>query len=143
LFALIRCGSRLDLKICSNGKLRCEVDATMRQEHNSRGSATKLAALAAGWLLCSHPAGAAPTSCQRELGRTDITLIKSILQLRGVQHAPEGQQCEAYRLHVVTVSKVRDVFERCLAGATRDLELRGLDGTLDEANTVIARVCVR
>jgi len=113
----------------------------IRQEHNSRRSVTKLAALVLGWLLCSLPAGAGPSSCPRELGSTDITLIKSILHVRGVRHAPEGQQCEAYRLHIATVSKVRDVFERCLAGTTRDLELRGLDGTLDEANSVAARVC--
>ena len=115
----------------------------MRKEHSTWQSATKRAALAMGLLLCSLPAGAIPSSCQRELGRTDITLIRSILQLRGLQHAPEGQLCEAYRLHVATVSKVRDVFERCLAGATKDLELRGIDGTLGEANEVIARVCVR
>ena len=91
-------------------------------------------------LLCSLPAGAAP-SCQRELGATDITLIKSVLHLRGVEYAPEPQQCAAYRQHVATVSKVREVFERCLSGANREGDLRQLEGALDDANGVIARVC--
>jgi hypothetical protein len=98
-------------------------------------------AVTAACLLCSLSAGAAPSSCQRELGSTDITLIKSVLHLRGIEHAPEEQQCAAYRQHVVTVSKVREVFERCLSGAKRDDDLRQLEGALDDANGVIARVC--
>jgi hypothetical protein len=101
------------------------------------------AAVALGWLLCSLPAGAAPSSCPRELGTTDITLIKSVLQLRGVEHAPEDRQCAVYRQHVATVSKVREVFERCLSGAKRDADLQQLEGTIDDANGVIARVCDR
>ena len=100
------------------------------------------AAVALGWLLCSLSAGAAP-SCQRELGTTDITLIKSVLHLRGVEHAPEDQQCAVYRQHAATVSKVREVFERCLSGAKRDADLQQLAGALDDANGVIARVCDR
>jgi hypothetical protein len=120
------------------------MDAMKRAGHNSRRrSAIKRTAVAVGWLLCSLPAGAASPSCPRELGTTDITLIKSILHLRGVQHAAESEQCGAYRQHVATVSKVRDVFERCLSGATRDVELRGLAGALDDANNMIARVCER
>ena len=115
-----------------------------RVEQNSRRrSAIKLAAVTAACLLCSLPAGAAPSSCQRELGTTDITLIKSVLHLRGIEHTPEDQQCAAYRLHVATVSKVREVFERCLSGAKRDDDLRQLEGALDDANGVIARVCER
>jgi hypothetical protein len=68
-------------------------------------------------------------------------LIKSFLHLRGIAQAPEDQQCAAYRQHVAAVSKVREVFERCLSGTRRDLELRELEGTLDGANGVIARVC--
>ncbi|MBV8755344.1 MAG: hypothetical protein JO328_21030 [Hyphomicrobiales bacterium] len=93
-------------------------------------------------MLSSLPAAAAP-SCQRELGTTDITLIKSVLHLRGVVHAPEDQQCAVYRQHVATVSKVREVFERCLSGAKRDADLQQLEGVLDDANGVIARMCDR
>jgi hypothetical protein len=92
-------------------------------------------------LLCSLPAAAAPSSCLRELGTTDITLIKSVLHVRGVEHAPGHQQCAAYRQHVATVSKVREVFERCLSGDKRAGDLRQLEGVLDDANGVIARVC--
>src|SRR5262249_47664581 len=72
-------------------------------------------------MLCSLPVAAAPSSCQRELGSTDITLIKSVLHLRGIGRAPEDQQCAVYRQHVATVSKVRQVFERCLSGAKREV----------------------
>jgi hypothetical protein len=106
-------------------------------------SVVPLAAVALGWLLCSLPAGAAPSSCLRELGTTDITLIKSVLHLRGVEHASEDRQCAAYRLHAATVSKVREVFERCLSGTKRDADLQQLEGALDDANGVIARVCDR
>ena len=99
--------------------------------------------ICAGWFLCSLPAEADTSSCQRELGTTDITLIKSVLQLRGVEQAPEDRQCAAYRQHVATVSKVRDVFDRCLAGASRDGDLLQLDGALDSAKSVIARVCAQ
>jgi len=92
-------------------------------------------------LLCGLPAGAAPSSCQRELGATDITLIKSVLHVRGVAHAPEDQRCAAYRQHAATVSKVREVFERCLSGAKREGDLQQLEGALEDANGVIARVC--
>jgi hypothetical protein len=113
-----------------------------RMHRNSRWlRVIELAALVGAWLLCSLPAEAAASSCARELGTTDITLIKSVLQLRGLQHAPEDQQCEAYRQHVVTVSKVREVFERCLSGLGRDADLQQLEGALDNANGVIARVC--
>ena len=53
----------------------------------------------------------------------------------------EDQQCAAYRRHVATVSKVREVFERCLSGAKRDADLQQLEGVLVDANGVIARVC--
>jgi hypothetical protein len=98
-------------------------------------------AAAAAFLLCSLSAQAAPSTCPRELGTTDITLIKSVLHLRGVERAPEDRRCAAYRQHVATVSKVREVFERCLSGAKRDDDLRQLEGVLDDANGVIARVC--
>jgi hypothetical protein len=103
--------------------------------------AIELTALVGPWLLCSLPATASSSSCPRELGTTDITLIKSVLHLRGVQHAPEDQQCAAYRQHVATVNKVREVFERCLSGAKRDADLQQLEGALDDANGVIARMC--
>jgi hypothetical protein len=94
-------------------------------EHNwRRNSATMRAAVIAAWLLCSLPAGAVPSSCQRDLGTTDITLIKSVLHLRGVEHAAGDRQCAAYRQHIATVSKVREVFERCLAGDKRDRDLQ-------------------
>jgi len=45
-----------------------------RAEQNSwRRSAILRVAISAGWLLCSLPAGAAPSSCQRELGTTEQT----------------------------------------------------------------------
>jgi hypothetical protein len=113
------------------------------EQNNRRRSAIERAAVIAACLLCGLPAAASPSSCPRELGTTDITLIKSVLHLRGVQHAPEDQQCAAYRQHVATVSKVREVFERCLSGAKRDVDLRQLEGALDDANGVIARVCDR
>jgi hypothetical protein len=120
------------------------MDAMTRAEQmRRRRSARKGITLAVGWLLCSPPAGADPSACERALGTTDITLIKSILHVRGVQHAPESQQCEAYRQHAATVSKVREVFDRCLSGANRDVELRDLAGVLDDANHVMARVCER
>jgi hypothetical protein len=103
--------------------------------------ATKCAAAVAACLLCSMPAAAGPPSCQRALGTTDITLIKSVLHLRGVAQATEDQQCAAYRQHVATVSKVREVFDRCLSGTKRDLDLHQLEGALDDANQAIARVC--
>ena len=108
----------------------------------SRRYPTRLAAVVAACLLGSVPARAGP-SCQRELGTTDVTLIKSVLHLRGVSQAPEDQQCAAYRQHVATVSKVREVFERCLSGAKRDDDLRQLEGVLDDANGAIARMCDR
>jgi hypothetical protein len=111
------------------------------EQNGRRRSAMKCAAVVAAWLLCSLPAGAGPSSCQRELGTTDITLIKSVLHLRGVAQGPEDQQCAAYRQHVATVSKVREVFERCLSGAKRDVDLRQLEGALDDASGVLARVC--
>lgn len=101
----------------------------------------KRGAIVAACLLCSALAEAAPSTCSRELGTTDITLIKSILHLRGTEHAPEDQRCAAYRRHIATVSKVREVFERCLSGAQRDTDLRQLAGALDDANSAIARVC--
>lgn len=110
-------------------------------ENRSRQFAMKCAAVVTACLLCTLPAGAGPSSCQRELGTTDITLIKSVLQLRGVAQAPEDRQCAAYRQHVATVSKVREVFDRCLSGAKRDVDLRQLEGVLDDANDAIARVC--
>jgi hypothetical protein len=117
-------------------------DATQRGGRTGRWrTALQRAAAVAVCLLCGLPAGAAQPSCQRELGTTDITLIKSVLHLRGLEHAPEDQQCVAYRQHVATVSKVREVFERCLSGAKRDGDLRQLEGVLDDANSVIARVC--
>src|SRR5215471_2136009 len=112
-----------------------------RQERNRLRRAAACAGVAT-FLLCSLSARATP-SCQRELGTTDITLIKSVLHLRGVVHAREDQQCAVYRQHVATVSKVREVFERCLSGAKRDADLQQLAGALDDANGVIARVCDR
>jgi hypothetical protein len=106
-----------------------------------RRTGKKSAAAIAACLLCSFPAGAGPSACQRDLGATDIALIKSVLHLRGLAHAPEDQQCAAYRRHVSTVSNVRGVFERCLSGASRDADLRQLEGALDDANAAIARVC--
>ena len=110
-------------------------------ENGLRQFAMNCAAAVMACLLFAVPAGAGPSSCQRALGTTDVTLIKSVLHLRGVAQAPEDQQCAAYRQHVVTVTKVREVFERCLSGAQRDDDLRQLEGALDDANGVIARVC--
>jgi hypothetical protein len=115
-----------------------------RAERNRlRRSSMKRGAVVAAWLLCGAPAEAAPSTCLRELGTTDITLIRSILQLRGVEHAPEDQRCAAYRQHVATMSKVREVFERCRSGSKSDVDLRQLEGALDDANGVIARICDR
>jgi hypothetical protein len=112
-----------------------------RAEQNGwRRSATLRVAISAGWLLCSLPAEAAPSACQRELSTIDIALIKSVLRLRGVEGAPEHRQCAAYREHLATVGKVREVFERCLSGAKRDADLQQLEGVLDDANGIIARV---
>jgi hypothetical protein len=113
------------------------------KRNRSRRSSVKRGAVVAAWLLCGTLAEAAPSTCLRELGTTDITLIKSVLHLRGVRHAPEEQQCAAYRQHVATVSKVRGVFERCLSGEKRDVDLRQLESVLDDANGVIARMCDR
>jgi hypothetical protein len=112
-------------------------------QERQRRSMMKPVALIAACLLCSVPAGAAPSSCPRELGTSDITLIKSVLHLRGVAHAPEDQKCAAYRQHVTTVSKVREVFERCLSGEKRDLDLRQLEGAIDDAHGMIAQLCDR
>jgi len=111
------------------------------EQRSRRRSGMMRAAVAMGWLLCALPAGAGPSSCQRELGTTDVTLIKSVLHVRGVQHAPQDQQCAAYRRHVATVTRVREVFERCLSGSQRDVDLRQVEGVLDDANGVIARMC--
>jgi hypothetical protein len=120
------------------------LDAMERAKGNRlRRSSIKRGAVVAAWLLCSAQAEAGPSTCLRELGTTDITLIKSILHLRGVEHAPEDRRCAAYRQHVATVSKVREVFERCLSGAKKDVDLRQLDGALDDANGVMARVCAQ
>lgn len=106
-----------------------------------RQAAMKCAAVVIACLLCSVSAAAGASSCQRELGGTDIVLIRSVLHLRGVAQAPEDQQCAAYRRHAATVSKVREVFDRCLSGAKRDVDLRQVEGALEDANGVIARVC--
>jgi len=34
-----------------------------------------------------------------------------------------------------------EVFERCLSGAQRDVDLRQVEGVLDDVNGVIARMC--
>ena len=107
----------------------------------TRRTAMKFATVIMALLLGNFAAGAGTPTCQRELGGTDLALIRSVLHLRAVAHAPEGQQCVAYRQHVTTVSKVREVFERCLSGANRETDLRQLDGALDDANGVIVRVC--
>jgi hypothetical protein len=112
-----------------------------REGRSSRSRAILRAAALVAGLLCSLPAEAAPSSCLRELGTTDITLIRSVLHLRGVERAPGDQRCAAYRQHVATVSKVREVFERCLSGAKREGDLQQLEGALEDANGVIARVC--
>ena len=116
-------------------------DVMNTTEQNGRQRTAKCAGVFIAFLLCSFPAGAAPSSCQRELGTTDIALIKSVLHLRGVAQAPEDQQCTAYREHAATVNKVREVFERCLSGAKRAADLQQLEGALDDANGVIARMC--
>ena len=111
-----------------------------RADKGRRRAAIIRAAIMTGCLLCSLPAAAA-SSCPRELGHTDGTLIRSFLHLRGVAQAPEDWQCAAYRQHVATVSRVRELIERCLSGAKRDVDLRELEGALDGANGMIARVC--
>jgi hypothetical protein len=118
--------------------VNCTIQAATT--NRARRSAMKFAALAT-CLLCGMPAVAEPSSCERALGTTDIILIRSVLHLRGVAQAPEDQQCAAYRQHVITVSKVREVFDRCLSGVKRDVDLEQLEGALDDANHVIARVC--
>ena len=110
-------------------------------DNGRRRSAIKVVSIVAALLLYSFSAGAGTPACQRELGSTDVTLIKSVLHLRGAARAPEEQQCAAYRQHVSTVSRVREVFDRCLTGEKRDADLRQLEGALDEAKGVIARVC--
>jgi len=112
-----------------------------RAQNRQRQFAMKCVAVVIACLLCSPPAAAGPSSCLRELGTTDGTLIKSLLHLRSLAQAPEDQQCAAYRRHVATVSKVREVFDRCLSGANRDVDLRQLEGALEDANGVVARVC--
>jgi hypothetical protein len=69
-------------------------------ESSRRQSALKCAAIFTALLLGSFPAGARPPICQRELGATDLALIKSVLHLRGVAHALENQQCAAYHQQV-------------------------------------------
>lgn len=85
-------------------------------------------------------APAAP-SCQRELGSTDIALIKTVLSLRKVDQSRADEKCAAYRQHVQTVTKVREVFARCLSGPKRDADLRQLDDALEDAGGVVAFVC--
>jgi hypothetical protein len=117
------------------------VGVTNRGENGRRRSAVNRAIAVAACLLWSLPAPAVSSSCPRELGHTDGTLIRSFLHLRGVAQAPGDQQCAAYRQHVATVTKVREIFERCLSGARRDVDIRELEGALDGANGVIARIC--
>ena len=114
-----------------------------RKDNGRRRSVMKFMAVIAACLLCSVWAEAATASCQRELGTTDITLIKSVLHLRGLAQAPEDQKCAAYQQHVATVSRVHEVFERCLSGEKRNADLLQLEAVLDDANGAIARVCVR
>jgi len=111
--------------------------------NNRWRTAAQRAAAITACLLCSLPAVAGTSSCQRELGSADITLIKSALHVRGAEHAANDRQCAAYREHVTTVSRVREVFERCLAADKRDGDLQQLAGVIDNANGVIARVCVQ
>jgi hypothetical protein len=119
-----------------------EPHAVQREAQDSRRrAALPRVAVITVCLLYGLPAGAASSSCPRELGSADITLIKSVLHLRGVAHAREDQQCAAYRQHVATVSKVRELFERCLLGAKREGDLQQLEGALEDANGVIAHVC--
>jgi hypothetical protein len=124
-------------------KRKASVNCTIKPatKNRARRSVMKSAAVVATWLLCSLSAAAGPSSCQRELGTTDIVLIRSVLHLRSVAQAPEDRQCAACRQHVVTVGKVREVFDRCLSGEKRDVDLEQLEGALDDANHVIARVC--
>ena len=102
-------------------------------QSSPRQSAMKCAAIVTALLLGNFPAAAGPPTCQRELGAIDLALIKSVLHLRGVAH----------RQHVTTMSKAREVFERCLSGATRDIDLQQLTGALDDANGVIARCATK
>jgi hypothetical protein len=111
------------------------------QDNGRHRSTVKTAAVITAWLLCSLPAAAGPPSCPRELGHTDGTMIRSLLQLRGVAHAPQDQQCAALRQHAATLGKVREVLERCLSGAKKDVDLGEIAGVLDGANGMIARVC--
>jgi hypothetical protein len=112
-----------------------------REDNARRRPAINFAAVILACSLWSLPAAAGSSSCPRELGHTDMILIKSFLLLRGVTQAPASQRCAAYRQHVATVSKVREVFDRCLSGAKRDVDVRELEGALDGANGVIAEVC--
>jgi hypothetical protein len=107
-----------------------------------RSAIAPVAAITAS-LLCNSSVGAKPSSCGRALSTTDITIIKSFLHLRNVARGPEDRQCAAYREHVATVEKVREVFERCLSGKEREIDLRELGGAIDDANGMIARVCER
>jgi hypothetical protein len=120
--------------------MSCTVTRPRKDRYQAR-PAMKVVAVVAACFMFGLPAAAESPSCPRELGHTDITLIKSFLHLRSVAQAPEDQQCAAYRQHAATVSKVREVLERCLSGAKRDVDLRELKGAIDGAHVVIARLC--
>ncbi len=99
-----------------------------------------LAALCAAAPVSVQAAGGAPT-CVRELARTENSLVKTLVRVRGSVPAESKERCALYQDHAAIVSKARDVFARCKTGAERDTEVGQLDGALSDANAVIARTC--
>jgi len=88
----------------------------------------------------SAQAAGAP-ACVRELARTENSLVKTLVRVRGSGLTLGKQRCALYQDHAAIVSKARDVFSRCKTGAERDTDVGQLDGALSDANAVIAKTC--
>jgi hypothetical protein len=103
----------------------------------------RLLAVALAFTLPAVPAAAGPAkpTCARELAVTETSLLKTLVRMQSVGKASASEQCETYRAHAAVVTKAREVFERCSAGAERDRELGDMDGALDRAKSAIASTC--
>lgn len=118
--------------------LDCALPGSSKREQPVRGRLW-LAVIAFA-LLQMHGAGAT-APCARELGTTESTLIGAALRLRSISQAAKDEACVAYRQQVATVSRVREVFARCLSGSERDDDLRQLDRFIGDANDAVAASC--
>lgn len=88
------------------------------------------------------PAKAAGTAaCMRELARTETSLVKTLVHLRGATQMKDDERCSIYQDHVAVVTRAREVFARCMTGADRDTEVSQLDDALSNANALIAQAC--